>query len=100
MDRARRKAKATASLTVKRVAKLLRAGVPGRYLDRGDGRSGNQYDPVKGLYLVVNSPTSAAWEMRYQLRGKTRFMGLGSVRDFSLVQARDRARAARRQQAD
>ncbi|MGH6670872.1 MAG: tyrosine-type recombinase/integrase [Xanthobacteraceae bacterium] len=100
MDRARRKAKATASLTVKRVAKLLRAGVPGRYLDRGDGRSGNQYDPVKGLYLVVNSPTSAAWEMRYQLRGKTRFMGLGSVRDFSLVQARDRARAARRQLAD
>jgi len=96
----RRKAEATATLTVKRVAKLLRAGVPGRYLDRGDGRASNQVDPVKGLYLVVHGKASAYWELRYQLRGKTRFMGLGSIRDFNLEEARDRARVARKQLAD
>jgi integrase len=98
--RTRRRARKPTSLTAKRVAKLIRAGVPGRYLDRGDGRSGNQYDPVKGLYLVVNSSSSAAWEIRFQLNGRTRFMGLGSARDFSLEEARTRAKAARQKLAD
>ncbi|MGH7117648.1 MAG: tyrosine-type recombinase/integrase [Acetobacteraceae bacterium] len=92
--------KTPTTLTTKRVAKLLRNGTPGRYLDRGDGRGGNQVDPVKGLYLVVNGRTSASWELRYQIDHRTRFMGLGSARDFTLEQARDRARAARQKLAD
>jgi hypothetical protein len=101
MDRARRRqARKPTTLTAKKVAKLLRAGAPGRYLDRGDGRSGNQVAPVRGLYLCINGKTSAAWELRYQLRDRTRFMGLGSARDFTLEQARVRARAARQKLAD
>jgi hypothetical protein len=78
--KARRKArKITATLTAKRVSRLLRNGTPGRYLDRGDGRTGNQVDPVKGLYLVVNGKTSAHWELKYQFHYRTRHMGLGSA---------------------
>lgn len=97
----RRTATKSTSLTTKRVAKLLRSGTPGRYLDRGDGRdSANQVEPVRGLYLVVNGKSAAHWELRYQLRGRTRFMGLGSARDFTLAEARARAKAARQKLAD
>jgi integrase len=74
-------------LTVKRVEKLLRAGVPGRHTD-GD---------VKGLMLCVESRTSAAWSLRWQREHKTHQMGLGSARKgsssyLSLAAARDKAR--------
>ena len=81
-------------LTVKRVDKLLRAGQPGRHLDDGG------IETVRGLYLVVNSKTSARWELRYQLNDKPHWMGIGSARDFSLTEARQRAKAARQQLAD
>jgi integrase len=79
------------SLTVKKVAKLLRQGKPGRHLDSGG---------VRGLYLAVDSRTAASWQLRYQLRGRGRWMGLGSARDFSLTEARDRARRERQRLAD
>jgi integrase len=68
-------------LTAKRVAKLLKR--PGRY---GDGR---------GLTLEVVSPTNASWMLRYQRQGRERWHGLGPAADFSLAEARIRARAAR-----
>jgi len=57
-----------------------------------------------GLYLQVadvdgNGPTKS-WCFRYMLAGRARKMGLGSVNDFSLAEARERARAARQQLAD
>ena len=57
-------------LTVKRVERLLRAGVPGKYTD-GD---------VKGLMLCVESKSSAHWLLRYQRDHKVRHLGLGGAR--------------------
>jgi hypothetical protein len=75
-------------LTVKKVDKLLRRGDTGRHLDE------------RGLYLVVGGPAAAHWELRYQLNHRARWMGLGSARDFSLEEARERARCARQKLAD
>ena len=58
-------------LNVKKVEALLRAGTKGRYTD----------DEVEGLMLRVESPTSAAWGLRWQRNHKTRHMGLGSALD-------------------
>jgi hypothetical protein len=68
------------TLTVKKIARLHD---PGRY---GDGR---------GLYLQVNAGGSRAWVLRFELNGHERFMGLGPLADFTLEEARERARAAR-----
>jgi hypothetical protein len=57
------------NLTVKRVAKLLRNGQPGRHRD-GD---------VKGLYLCVGGEKNANWQLRYQLNNRQHWMGLGSA---------------------
>src|SRR4029077_3300242 len=81
------------ALTVKRVQRLLRKGKPGRFLDGG----GNG---VKGLYLAVDSKTAAAWCLRYQIDGRGHWMGLGSARDFTLEQARSRAKEWRQKKAD
>jgi integrase len=78
------------NLTVKRVAKLLRNGQPGRHRD-GD---------VKGLYLCVGGEKNANWQLRYQLNNRQHWMGLGSAFDFDLSQARERAREYRRKLAD
>ena len=73
-------------LNVKKVEALLRAGVKGRYTD----------DEVDGLMLCVESPTSAAWGLRWQRNHKTRQMGLGSALEgkssyLSLAAAREKA---------
>jgi integrase len=81
------------SLTIKRVAKLMRGGKPGRHLDSGN-------TGVRGLYLVVANRRAAHWELRYQLNGHGRWMGLGSAREFNLGQARERALEHRRKLAD
>jgi hypothetical protein len=47
------------ALTVKRVEKLLRAGVPGKHTDAD----------VRGLMLAVESKTSAAWLLRWHATG-------------------------------
>ena len=61
---------------------------PGRYADGG------------GLYLQVAKTGTKAWLFRFQLDGRERFMGLGSVKTFSLKEARLRARAARQVLSD
>ena len=84
------------NLTSKRVQRLQKR--PGRYRD----------DAVKGLLLVVTESkakgdkpgTTASWQLRYQLHHKEHWLGLGSVADFKLAQARERARAARQLLAD
>jgi integrase len=74
------------TLTVKSIPKLE----PGRYRDRES----------KGLYVQVSPTNTKSWLLRYELNGTERFMGLGGYPDFSLKQARERARAARQLLAD
>ena len=76
------------ALTLKRVARLVNAGERGRHLDE------------RNLYLVVKSAANCSWLLRYEINGTKRWMGLGSVADFSLDEARDRARKARQLLAD
>ena len=68
------------ALTTRQVAKLTE---PGRY---GDGR---------GLYLQVTPTGARSWLLRYERGGRERAMGLGPVKDFTLDEARERARKAR-----
>lgn len=89
------------SLTAKRIEKLRKT--VGRFIDSGDGG-------VRGLYLSVpykkgkhedkSVPGGASWLLRYERDGRERWMGLGSADDFSLKEARDRARAKRQLLAD
>ena len=74
------------NLSVKRVPKLLQE--PGRY---GDGN---------GLYLQVITRGKGSWLLRYERDGREHAMGLGSIADFTLAEARLRARAARQLLAD
>ncbi|MGE0603848.1 MAG: tyrosine-type recombinase/integrase [Xanthobacteraceae bacterium] len=57
-----------------------------------------------GLYLQVTAPApdrvTRSWVFRYMVNYRARKMGLGSVADFSLAEARERARQARQQLAD
>ena len=73
------------ALTIKRVGRLT---TKGKYADGG------------GLYLQVHSATNRSWLFRYQLDGQRREMGLGSLKDLTLDQAREAARAARLQKRD
>ena len=62
------------------------------------------YGDGGNLYLQVadvddKGPTKS-WVLRYMLGGRARKMGLGSLNDFSLAEARERARQARQQLAD
>jgi integrase len=68
------------ALTVKQVAALKE---PGRYLDE------------RGLYLQVTKAGVRSWLLRYERGGREHAMGLGPVGDFSLDEARERARKAR-----
>jgi Arm DNA-binding domain len=56
---------------------------PGKYFD-GDG-----------LYLVVKGATSRNWIYRYRKNGRERWLGLGSLKDVSLKNARMARDAAR-----
>jgi integrase len=56
---------------------------PGKYGDGG------------GLYLEVGE-NSASWTYRWERAGKDRYLGLGSLRDVDLTEARELAREARR----
>ena len=76
------------ALTVKRVARALSSGKPGRYFDG------------MGLYLVVNSERAASWSRRYELNFKAHWLGLGSARAFDLEEARARNRRISQQLAD
>jgi hypothetical protein len=72
------------NLTTKRILKCLKTA--GRYGD--------------GLYLQVNTPGRGSWLLRYERNGRERALGLGKPSDFSLHEARQRAKAARQLLAD
>jgi Arm DNA-binding domain len=57
-------------------------------------RSG-KYPDGDGLYLVVANPTSKSWSYPYWKDGKQRWLGLGSLKDVSLRDARLARDAAR-----
>src|SRR6267378_2398124 len=61
---------------------------PGYYADGG------------GLVLQVSESGSKSWIFRYMIGGRAREMGLGSVRVFSLADARERAIRASKLVAD
>lgn len=73
-------------ITVKGIEK----SAPGRYRDVES----------RGLYLQVGPNRTKSWLLRFELNKRERFMGLGGYPDFSLKQARERARAARQLLAD
>jgi integrase len=72
-------------LTAKRVDHLHK---PGRHPD-GDG-----------LYLQITPTGVKSWVLRYERAGRERMLGLGTLHDFSLTEARERARRARQLLAD
>jgi hypothetical protein len=47
------------------------------------------------LYLQVSAPGRASWLFRFMIKHKARGMGLGSVANWSLAEARARAKEAR-----
>jgi len=75
-----------AKLTASTVRAKLK--VPGKY---GDG---------DGLWLEVGAHERGSWFLRYGSRAKPRQMSLGSIQLISLVEARERAAAARKLIAD
>jgi integrase len=75
------------ALAPKRIGKLKK---PGRYKD----------SESRGLYLQVGRTGSKSWLLRFELDGRERFMGLGSFEDFSLKEARQRARQQRQLLSD
>src|SRR5262249_41318809 len=48
-----------------------------------------------GLYLQVSANGSKSWIFRFKLGGRTRYMGLGSLRTLSLANAREAASKCR-----
>jgi integrase len=70
-------------LSARRVTALLNGGRPRRH---GDGGC---------LYLQINGPDRGAWVFMAKRGGKQRPIGLGSVRDVPLKDARDLAEACR-----
>ena len=75
-------ARAINRLSARAVATIAKRG---RYADGG------------GLYLQVSAFDTKAWIFRYTLNGKSREMGLGSLRTVSLAEARVTARECRKQ---
>ena len=55
-----------------------------------NGRSTRLYADGNGLYLQVTPGESRSYVYRYMLRGRARSMGLGSVKNLSLTEARNR----------
>ena len=75
-------ARALHKLTARSVASLT---IPRRHGDGG------------GLYLSVSNDGRRRWIFLFRQHGKLREMGLGSARDVSLAQAREKAATARKQ---
>jgi hypothetical protein len=73
-----------------------------RLTDRGvKAAKAPGYLPDGGnLYLQVSPSGSKSWLFRYQRDGKERQMGLGSINDLTLAEARERARLCRQQLLD
>jgi integrase len=71
-------------LTKKKIAKLAK----GRYHDRD------------GVYLELSATGRGSWLLRFQRDGRERWLGLGPLRNFTLDEARKRAREARQKLSD
>lgn len=50
-----------------------------------------KYNDGRGLYLIVSSQHARSWVLRYKIHGKARYMGLGSLDDVGLAEAREKA---------
>lgn len=70
-------------LTVKGIAKIAKEGKAALYND------GN------GLYLKLTKTQTMSWVFRFRKNGRLRDKGLGSFDDYSLAEARERARECR-----
>jgi integrase len=66
---------------------VARLKAPGLYPDGG------------GLYLQISGAGGRSWTFRYMLRGRAREMGLGSLANVPLAEARGQAELCRRQRA-
>lgn len=80
------------SLQVKRLAE------PGLHHDGGGLYL--QVSPSKSRLAEDGAELNKSWVFRYRLQGKLRSMGIGSLRDFSLAEARERATKYRQLVAD
>jgi hypothetical protein len=49
---------------------------------------------VRGLYLQISDNGAKSYVLRFERQGRERMMGLGSASEFSLGEARERARTA------
>lgn len=65
-----------------------------------DLKEKGRYGDGHGLYLQVGSNGSQSWLLRYEINHRERYMGLGSATDFTLKEARERARQQRQLLAD
>ena len=74
-------------LTLKRVESLLARGEAGKHLDR------------HGLYLIVTGKGTGHWSHRYQHEHRPHWMGLGAVKAFNLLEARELNRKALQERA-
>jgi integrase len=74
-------------LTAKRIERLK---AKGRHHDPGH----------RGLYLQIGPSGKKSWLLRYEHNGREHWHGLGSAADFTLKEARERARKARQLLAD
>jgi integrase len=54
----------------------------------------------EGLYLIVQNESSKHWVFEYQFKGARRYMGLGSARDVSLAEAREKLAECRKLKAN
>lgn len=74
------------SLTVDKIEKILAQRKRLCWKPKPPHPDGN------GLHLIVRSPDAASWAVRYQLRGKRTWVGLGSLNEHDIKRDLDRAR--------
>ena len=68
----------------KLTAKGVERAKPGRHADG------------QGLYLLVSGTGAKSWVLRVQVHGRRRDIGLGSIAELDLAEARDKARELRK----
>jgi hypothetical protein len=71
-------------LTATQINNLKFTGKPSKHFDE------------KGLFLLVNSPKSRVWRLKYRFDGKEKQLSLGTYPEISLQMARERRFDARR----
>src|SRR6185437_9970761 len=52
------------------------------------------YPDGNRLYMQISRWGTKSWVLRYAIDGRARYMGLGSLKDVNLAEARKRARQA------